>query len=124
MDITVPVLLFTSALIGAAAGLRYKVFVLVPIAILIALVSAAVLHANDFSAGSGIATITASLVLNQAAYIIVQIFIPASPLLSQDVADSVPGAGRKQAVHGENGENSNQKPAGTFEASPYSRRIE
>jgi hypothetical protein len=118
------VLLATSALIGAAAGLRFKVFVLVPIAVLIALVSAAVLHANDFSAGSGITIITACLVVNQTAYVLVQIFTPAGLLLSKDVADSVPSAGRKQAVHGENGKNCNQKPLGTFEASPYSRRSE
>jgi hypothetical protein len=58
-QVIVPVLLFTSALIGAAAGLRFKVFALVPIAILLALASAAVLHKNDFGTGSGIATIIA-----------------------------------------------------------------
>lgn len=106
MDI-VSVLLFTSALIGAAAGcLRFKVFVLVPIAVSIALVSAAILHANDFATGSGIATIAACLVLNQAAYTIVQIFTPAV-LLSNDVADSEPSPSREQAVHGDNGNDGN-----------------
>ena len=42
MDIA-PVLLGASALIGAAAGLHFKALALVPIALLIALVSAAVL---------------------------------------------------------------------------------
>ena len=67
------VLLAASALIGAAAGLRLKVFALVPIALLIALVSAAVLHMNGFGPGSGIVIIIACLGLNQAAYILVQL---------------------------------------------------
>ena len=111
MDITVPVLLFTSALIGAAAGLRYKVFVLVPIALLIALGSAAVLHMNDFRTESGIAAITACLVLNQAAYMIVQICAPPAHLISDDKADSVPSSGREQAVRRDNGDDGNQKPS-------------
>ena len=53
MGITL-VLLAASALIGAAAGLGLKVFALVPIALLIALVSAAVLHMNGFGPRSGI----------------------------------------------------------------------
>lgn len=109
MDITVPVLLFTSALIGAAASLRYTVFVLVPIALLIALGSAAVLRVNEFGTGSGIATITACLVLNQAAYMIVQIFTPAA-LISDDGTDGEPSSGREQGVHDDNG-NDNQKPS-------------
>jgi hypothetical protein len=110
MDITVPVLLFTSALIGAAAGLRYKVFVLMPLAFLIALGAAAILRRNDFATESGIATITACLVLNQAAYMIVQFFDPSSHLISDDGADSEPSANREQGVHGDDGDD-NQKPA-------------
>jgi hypothetical protein len=89
------VLLAVSLLIGAAAGLRYKVFVLVPIAIFLAFVSAAVLHISGFGSGSAIAVIAACLALNQAAYMIVQMFAPAAPLISDDRADSVPGAGRE-----------------------------
>jgi hypothetical protein len=106
-QVIVPVLFFTSALIGAAAGLRFKVFALVPIAILIALASAAVLHKNDFGAASGIATIIACLVANQAAYIIVQILTPAANLLSNEVADNEPSPGRQQAIHGDNGDYGN-----------------
>lgn len=103
----VAILLSTSALVGAAAGLRLKVFVLVPIAVLTALVSAVVLHWNGFGAGSGIATIIACLVLNQAAYMIVQIFTPAADLLSNDVADSEPSPGREQTVRRNNGDHGN-----------------
>lgn len=66
------VLLAVSVLLGAATGFRFKVFALVPIAPFVAFVSAAVLHMNDFGAGRGIAAIIACLVLNQAAYMIVQ----------------------------------------------------
>ena len=107
----------------AAAGLRYKVFVLVPIALLIALGSAAVLHMNDFRTESGIATITACLVLKQAAYMIVQIFAPTAHLISDDEADSVPSSGREKAVHGNNGDNGNQKPS-QFAAFARFERVE
>jgi hypothetical protein len=122
MDI-VSVLLLTSALLGAAAGLRFKVYALVPIAISIALVSAAVLHKNDFGTGSGIATIIACLVVNQAAYIIAQIFTPAA-LSSNNVADSEPGPGREQGVRSDNGDyrNRNPAPSGACKASSYTRK--
>lgn len=98
MDI-VATLILTSALIGAFASMRFNAFVLVPVAILIALASATILHRNDFGPWSGIATIIACLIVNQAAYIIVQIFNPADHLLSKDVADSKPSPRRQQAVH-------------------------
>ena len=109
MDIAL-VLLAASALIGAAAGLRLKVFALAPIALLIALVSAAVLHMNGFGPGSGIVIIIACLGLNQAAYILVQIFglrSRASYLSLDDVADGEPGPGREQAIDDDHGD---QKP--------------
>ncbi|MDR6304940.1 hypothetical protein GGQ85_002656 [Nitrobacter vulgaris] len=123
-QVIVPVLLFTSALIGAAAGSRFKVYALVPVAILIALAFAAVLHKNDFGAESGIATIIACLVVNQAAYIIVQIFTPAANLLSNEVSDSDPSSGREQGVRSDNGDYRNQKPSpsGAFKASFYIRK--
>lgn len=123
MDTIVPVLLFTSALIGAAAGLRYKVFVLVPIALMVALGSAAVLRMNDFGAGSGITTIIACLALNQATYMIVQIFAPAAHLISDDGADGVPSSGREQAVHDNHGDNGNQNrsPSSAFDSDSRQR---
>ena len=95
-----------------------------PIAILIALVSAAVLHKNDFGTGSGIATIIACLVVNQAAYIIAQIFTPAANLPSNDVADSEPGPGREQSVRSDNGDyrNRNPPPSGACKAGSYTRK--
>ena len=123
-QVIVPVLLFTSALIGAAAGLRFKVFVLVPIAVLIAFVSAVVLQINDFGTAIGIATIIGCLVLSQAAYIIVQIFTPAASLLSNEVSDSDPSSGCEQGVRSDNGDYRNQKPSptGAFKASFYARK--
>ena len=64
------VLLATSVLIGAIAGLRMKAFVLVPIALLIALVAAAALRVHGFGPESGIAIIVACLALNQVAYVL------------------------------------------------------
>ena len=106
MDIAL-VLLAASALIGATAGLRLKVFALAPIALLIALVSAAVLRMHGFGSGSGIVIIVACLVLNQAAYILVQIFGLGSRVSDpslDDVTDGEPGPGREQAVDDDHGD--------------------
>ena len=70
------VLLSVSALVGAAAGLRLKALALVPIALMIAVFWAVVLHRIGFGPGSGIGVITASLILNQGAYVLVQILGP------------------------------------------------
>ena len=72
----VSVLLGVSALVGAAAGLRLKALALVPIALLIAVLWAVVLHKIGFGPGSGIGVIIASLILNQGAYVLVQILSP------------------------------------------------
>jgi hypothetical protein len=105
------VLLAASALIGTITGFHLKVFALAPIALMIALVSAAFLRLHGFGSGSGIAIIVACLILNQAAYVFVQFFglrSCASDLSSDDVTDGEPGDGREQAIDGDHGD---QKPA-------------
>ena len=97
------VLLAASALIGATAGLRLKVFALAPIALLIALVAAVVLRMHGFEPWSGIVIMVACLVLNQAAYILAQILglgTRASGLSLDEVAEGVPDPGRQQAIQG------------------------
>lgn len=105
MDIVL-ILLSISALIGTIAGLRFKIFVLVPISLLIVLVSAAVLRTHGFGPGSGIAIIVAGLVVNQAAYVLIQIGLGANashPSLD-DVTDGEPTSDRKQAVDDDHGD--------------------
>ena len=117
MDIAV-ILLAASALVGAAAGLRLKASALVPIGLLIAVFSAALLRVNCFQPGSGIVIIIGCLVLNQAAYILVQIFGLSSRyhLSVDDDADRVPASRREQAIDDNHG---NQRPS-PFR--PYSNR--
>lgn len=105
MDIVL-VLLSTSALIGATAGLRFNVFVLVPIALLIVLVSAAVLNMHGFGPGSGIAVTVACLVVNQAAYVFIQIGLgaSASDLSFDEVTDGKPATDRKQGADDDHGD--------------------
>ena len=105
MDIALG-LIAVSALIGAAASLRFKALALVPIALLIAFISAAVLRVSGFGAGGGIVVIIGCLMLNQATYILVQIVglgYGDSNLSLDDVFDGVPGPGREQAVDNNQG---------------------
>jgi hypothetical protein len=90
INIVVLGLLTGSLLIGALASLRFKIFVLVPTALLIALVSAVVLHRNGFGPWSGIAIMMSCLFLNQAAYLIVQIYSPTFALRSNQVPNGIP----------------------------------
>lgn len=90
INIAVVGLLAFSMLFGALAVLRFKILVLVPSALLIAFFSAAVLHMNDFGPWSGIAIVIACLILNQAAYLIVQIYSPTLALRSNEVANGIP----------------------------------
>jgi hypothetical protein len=112
MDIAL-VLLAASALIGAAAGLRLKALALVPVASLIAVFSAAALHMNGFGPRSGIVIIIGCLILNQAAYLLVQVLCSglASDPSSDNVTDGEPSAGRQQAIEDDH---SGQKPAPTL----------
>ncbi len=112
MDIIVPVLLSTSVLIGATAGLRFKVFVLVPVSVLIVLVSAALLHMHGFGPGSGILIIVACLVVNQAAYVLMQIGLGtnAYALSFDEVTDGKPAPDREQGVDDNHGDQQSPPP--------------
>lgn len=90
INLAVVVLLSGSVLFGALVGLRFKIFFLVPSAVLIAFFSAVVLHMNDFGTWSGTAMVAACLILNQAAYLIVQIYSPTVTLRSNEVVSGVP----------------------------------
>ena len=107
------ILLAASALIGAAAGLHLKALALLPIALLIAIFSAASLHMNGFGSRSGIVIVIVCLILNQAAYLLVQVL--GSGLASHHSLDHVthgePCPGHQQAV---DDDHRYQKPAPTF----------
>jgi hypothetical protein len=90
INIAVVGLLAISGLFGALVGLRFKIFFLVPSALMIAFFSAVVLHMNDFGTWSGTAIVVACLILNQATYLIVQIYGPTVTLRSNEVANGVP----------------------------------
>lgn len=108
MDIVL-IFLSISALIGTIAGLRFKVFALVPIALLLVLVSAAVLRKHGFGLRSGIAIMVAGLVLNQAAYALIQIGLGAdtSDPSFDAVTDGEPAPDREQDIDDDHGD---QKP--------------
>ena len=112
MDIAL-ILLAASAFIGAAAGLHLKALALVPIALLIAVFSAAVLQMNGFGSGAGIAILIACLLLNQATYLFVQVLGSglASPRSLNNVTHREPCPGRQQAIEDDH---RGQKPAPTF----------
>jgi hypothetical protein len=106
MDIAL-VLLAASALVGASAGLRLKAFALAPIALLTVIVSTAVLRMSGFGSVSGVIIVVLCLVLNQAAYLLVELLghrSDISYLSLDDVTDGEPGPGREQTVDDDHGD--------------------
>jgi uncharacterized membrane protein YkgB len=62
-------LLITSTVLGLATGLIIRVWVLAVVSVLIAIVSAAVLHRYDFGFAAGVPVVAGCLAISQIAYL-------------------------------------------------------
>ncbi len=92
------VLLALSTVLGFATGLRFKVFAIAAVSVLIAVCSALVLRVHGFGAASGIFGIVGCLVVAQTAYIAGVLCGPASHMLGDDVSGGGPGNDRQRNV--------------------------
>jgi hypothetical protein len=92
-------LLALNAAAGFAIGTALTWFAITVSGIILALFSAVVLHVAGFSAGAGIASILACLVVNQAAYLIT---LTRHTSLAPEQADEEPRAGRDDNIAREN----------------------
>jgi uncharacterized membrane protein YkgB len=63
------ILLVTSALLGLATCLVFRVWALVPVSLLVAIPSAIALHAHGFGFARGVSVIIGCLVISQIAYV-------------------------------------------------------
>ncbi len=97
MDIVI-VLLALSAALGFATGLRFKVFAIAAVSVLIAACSALVLRLHGFGAVSGTFGVVGCLLAGQIAYITALVRGSAPDVLGDDVSGGGPGDDRQRDV--------------------------
>jgi hypothetical protein len=100
---TVIILLVLSALLGFATGLRFKVFAVVALSVLIAISSAIIVRASGFEFATGGIVIVGCLTVSQLAYGISSVFVIARKALAQNVSCRGPSDDRQNDVQGQEG---------------------
>jgi hypothetical protein len=92
------ILILVSALAGLATGFTYRVWALVLISPLIALLAAIVLHFYGFGLVAGVTIITACLVVSELAYLGATYLLHRREISLEDEIDGSPGEQREQGV--------------------------
>jgi hypothetical protein len=112
--IVVWVALASSALLGLATGLVFRVWANVIVALLIAFVSAIVLASYGFEFSEGVLVTVACLFVSQAAYF-VGVFLDSRAgignFLADDVLDDEPSENRERDIAGEQQEERRENPS-------------
>jgi uncharacterized integral membrane protein len=92
LKLTIPlVLLFVSALAGLATGLTYRVWALVLISPLLAIIAAIVLHSYEFGLLAGVPIIVACLVVFELGYLGATYLMHRREMSMHDEIDGEPG---------------------------------
>ncbi|MBB4372195.1 hypothetical protein GGD63_004999 [Bradyrhizobium sp. cir1] len=92
------VLIVASALVGIATGRVFRIWALVVISPLIAVVSAIVLRAYDFGMVGGVIVIAVCLVAAQLAYLAASYLLHARAVSPHDEVDGEPGEIGQQKI--------------------------
>ncbi|MBW7974041.1 hypothetical protein [Bradyrhizobium sp. BR 10289] len=91
-------LIFVSALAGLATGFTYRVWALILISPLIALLAAIILHVYGFGIVAGVTTITGCLVASELAYLAATYLMHRREISLQDAIDGAPSEQREQGI--------------------------
>lgn len=86
-----------SALLGLISGLIFRVWAMAPVSLIVAVVSAVVLHLHGFGFLKGVLSVTACLFITQGSYFIASVFVARRSLprfLAEDSVDNNPGDNR------------------------------
>ncbi|MDD1543455.1 hypothetical protein DAA51_36730 [Bradyrhizobium sp. WBAH10] len=95
-------LLLASTILGLLTGLFYRIWAVGLLSVLIAILSALVLHFFGFRFLEGVAVSVLCLIVCQLAYWVASLRFLKGPDLSQDEIDGCPGDERDQDVEDEN----------------------
>ncbi|WP_461333517.1 hypothetical protein [Bradyrhizobium embrapense] len=94
--------LLTSTLVGLATSLYFRVWTLMLVSPLIAVVAAIVLQSDGYAFATGAPIVVACLAFNQIAYLAGAVLAPDSDVSIAEEADGIPGGLREHKVHGQN----------------------
>lgn len=89
--VTAVFLLLASLIVGLATGLYFRVWALLLISPLLAIVAAVVLQTSDFGLWTGVPIVVACLVVSQMAYLLTTLVLYRGELSIQDQVDGAPG---------------------------------
>ena len=92
------ILVFASALVGAATGFLFKIWALVPISSFIAIFSVIVLRAYEFGMMAGVTVIAICLAVCQLAYLAAMYLLYMREISSHDEVDGEPGEASEQKI--------------------------
>lgn len=92
------ILILASALAGLATGFTYRVWALILISPVIALLAAIILHLYGFGLVAGVTIITACLVVSELAYLGATYLMHRREISVQDEIDGTPSEQREQGV--------------------------
>lgn len=95
------VLIVASALVGIATGYLFRIWALVIISPLIAVLSAIILRTYEFGMMAGVFVIVICLVVCQLAYFAVAYFLHARDVSAHDEVDGEPGEATEQKIRRE-----------------------
>jgi hypothetical protein len=92
------ILILVSALAGLATGFSYRVWALILISPLIALLAAIILHIYGFGLVAGVTIITACLVVSELAYLGATYLMHRREISLQDEIDGAPREQSEQSI--------------------------
>lgn len=92
------VLIVASALVGIATGYLFRIWALVIISPLIAVLSAIILRTHEFGMMAGVIVIAICLVVCQLAYLAAAYFLHARDVSAHDEIDGEPGEASEQKI--------------------------
>lgn len=95
------VLIVASALVGIATGYLFRIWALVIISPLIAVLSAIILRIHEFGMMVGVMVIAISLAVCQLAYLAAAYFLHARGVSAHDEVDGEPGKASEQKIRRE-----------------------
>ncbi|WP_246667614.1 hypothetical protein [Bradyrhizobium macuxiense] len=97
----VSTLLLTSTLVGLATSLYFRVWTLMLVSPLIAVLAAIVLQSDGYAFATGAPIVVACLAFNQIAYLVGALLSPDNDSMAEEI-DGVPRRGREHKIHGQN----------------------
>ena len=95
-------LLLTSTLVGLATSLYFRVWTLMLVSPLIAVLAAIVLQSDGYAFATGAPIVVACLALNQIAYLTGAVLSPDHDGSMAEEVDGIPRGRREHKVHGQN----------------------